>query len=162
MWLNACPKRGEPLSTRDFCLDHTLTNSLDTMTPQVLGYVDPQADHVYVVSVPISELALCKKFIVSELGKGGTAFLAMDHLRVGCQEFPILFLCVWLFFTCISVHCLCPWYPQGQETISDLLGLELQAVVSCCVGAGNQNWACRKMSRCPELLSHLSSDTGDC
>lgn len=81
----------------DFCPDYTLTSSLETVTAQLLGYLNQQADHVYVVSVPIRELPLCKKFIVGILGKDGTAFPAMDHLRVGCWEFSIYFLCMAIF-----------------------------------------------------------------
>lgn len=51
---------------------------------------------------------------MSVLGKGGSAFLAMDHLRVGCQEFSIRFLmCMAIFhmYLCALLMSLVPTGP---------------------------------------------------
>lgn len=61
----------------------------------------------------------------------------------------IFLLLVWVFClpVCIPLACLFPW-KQSQKRMSDLMELELQAVVSCQVCAGNQTWVLSKSSQC--------------
>ena len=58
-------------------------------------------------------------------------------------------------FMYVSVHCVCSTY-GGQKRASDLLGLELETVVSCHVGTGNSLYPL-KSSGCSDLLNHLPS-----
>ena len=53
---------------------------------------------------------------------------------------------------CILLHANSnTWRPQGA------LELELQTVMSCHVGSGNQKWSAGKKGQCSHSLSHLSS-----
>lgn len=58
--------------------------------------------------------------------------------------------------TFTSLYHMRAWFPQKPEE-DDLLGLELEKVVSHHVGAGNQNPVLPKSSQCPSLLSQLHS-----
>lgn len=53
--------------------------------------------------------------------------------------------------------CVCVWYCGGQKRALDVLGQELEMVVSCRVGAGNQTWVSESEASALFLLSHLSS-----
>lgn len=38
------------------------------------------------------------------------------------------------------MHLVCAWCPQSQKRVLDFLELELEVVVDCRVGVGNQTW----------------------
>lgn len=61
----------------------------------------------------------------------------------------ISILCVWMFCLC-TIHV--PGACGGQKGISDPLGLELEMVVGCHVGTGNQTKSSLKSNK-----SHVSS-----
>lgn len=71
-------------------------------------------------------------------------------------------LSVCLFLRCISVglqvcvYHTCTWY-SGWKRAWDPLKLELQMVMSHCVGARNWIWVPYRSSKCSELLAHLYS-----
>lgn len=63
---------------------------------------------------------------------------------------------------CVLPMCRCvldakPGDHGNQKKASDPLELELYAVGSCCVGAGNQVQAFRKSNKCSSPLSRLTS-----
>lgn len=58
--------------------------------------------------------------------------------------------------SCISVFHM-PGTCEGQKRVSVVLGLELQMVISCHLGAGNWTWVHCKNSKCSYLLAHPSS-----
>jgi hypothetical protein len=55
------------------------------------------------------------------------------------------------------MHLMCAGACKGQKRVLNSLELELQAVKSIIVGAGNQTWVLSKSSIHLYLLSHLSS-----
>lgn len=57
-------------------------------------------------------------------------------------------LCVWVF--CVHVWLCIPFMPSAHRDQKALapLELELQIVISCCVGAGNGILVLRKSSQC--------------
>lgn len=74
--------------------------------------------------------------------------------------FYFLNLCLYVY-QCFACLCLCTSGIPGASGVqkgasSDPLGLELQTVVNCCLGAGNQTWILHKSSQCSQPVSHLS------
>ena len=69
-----------------------------------------------------------------------------------------------LFFQCVYAFCLhvclytCVYSAQrDQKGELDPVGLEVQMVLNCHVGAENRTWILWKRSQCAELLSHFFS-----
>jgi hypothetical protein len=78
--------------------------------------------------------------------------------RIGESLLDLFYpICVNFLSVCIYEHYMLAWCLWTQEACINFLGLELQTVVSCHIGAGNSPWVLCKNSKCSYRLSHLSS-----
>ena len=68
----------------------------------------------------------------------------------GFQE-PSILCVMGIWSACMSMYHTNAWLGQawrGQKRALDLLELELQTIVSCCVGPGNHTWVLPKSCHC--------------
>lgn len=95
--------------------------------------------------------------------------MALTPADVTCRDLLTthrIYSLLWLFMhmgglsAYMFVHHVCSWSLQKPENDTEPLELQLQRVVNHDKDAGNQTWIFWKNSRCPYLVSDLSSFCG--